>query len=410
MKTDLIFAHAVARISELLVLATGADPHALDISRLRWVIESRCRDSRLDDAAAYAERVMSSPEELNALIDAFVVPETRFFRDSRVFKHLRQGLPEMAADFPGALRILSAPCSTGQEAYSIAAMLQLSGIPPARFFIDAVDISEAALKTARRGLYPESSLRDISRDLQEACGVLEAKQWKMHDALKERIRFIRKNLAEPGALETPQLQAEGQYHLILCRNLFIYLGPKARAVLAQSLASALVPGGRLIIGTADGVEELNAHFVQQGPAAAFAYTHHSAQASVPVRPAPAQQKPAASRISRVAQLPGRNDSVNRAAQSVSGPGPASDVSSAASFYNSALHHHHHGNHRKAERHCRQALYLDPKHLPALELLAKLWIQYPNLRLRRALEARIHRSRLASGYWPEESRVARRENP
>ena len=146
MKTDLIFAHAVARISELLVLTTGAEPHALDVSRLRWVIESRCRASRLDDAAAYAERVMSSPEELNALIDASVVPETRFFRDSRVFKHLRQGLPEMAADFPGALHILSAPCSTGQEAYSIAAMLQLSGITPARFSIDAVDISEAALK------------------------------------------------------------------------------------------------------------------------------------------------------------------------------------------------------------------------------------------------------------------------
>ena len=422
MKTDIVFAHAMTQISELLVLATGADPHTLDVSRLRWVIESRCRKLRLDDAAAYAEWAKSSTEELDALIDAFVVQETRFFRDSRVFKHLRQGLLQMAADFPGALRILSAPCSTGQEAYSIAALLQESGIPPARFSIDAFDISAAALNTARGGLYPEASMRDVSRDLQEACGVLQAKQWKMHDALKQRIRFSRRNLAEPGALEAPHFEVEAKYHLILCRNLFIYLGPKARAVLAQSLASALIPGGRLIIGTADGVEELNAHFAQHGPAAAFAYTHRSAEASAPARtaPAPAQPKPAASRVSRAAQLPDRNDAVIRAAQTVSGAGPVRDASSAASFYHSALHHHHHGNHRKAERHCRQALYLDPKHLPALELLAKLWIQYPNLRLRRALEARIHRNRLASGvsaplhiasgHWSEETGAARKENP
>jgi hypothetical protein len=69
--------------------------------------------------------------------------------------------------------------------------------------------------------------------------------------------------------------------------------------------------------------------------------------------------------------------------------------SAESFYQSALQHHQHGDPRKAERRCRQALYLDPKYLPALELLATLWIQNPNQRLRRALEVRILRNRLAA---------------
>ena len=420
MKTDIVFAHTMTQISELLVHATGVDPHSLDVSRLRWVIESRCRHSQLDDPTAYVERVMSSSDELDALIDAFVVQETRFFRDSRVFKHLRQWLPRMATDFPGALRILSAPCSTGQEAYSIAALLQESGIPLARFTVDAIDISVAALEVARRGVYPGASMRDVSLDLQQACGVIEAEQWKMHNALKGRIRFHRKNLAEPGALDTQQLEIGGKYHLILCRNLFIYICPQARAMLAQSLASALLPGGHLVIGSADGVEELNALFVPQGPAAAFAYMHRPANAPVFVRSnAPVESNPAASRIARAAQLPRRTEAVTPAAQTLSGTAADRVPSSAASFYHSALQHHHHGNHRKAERHCRQALYLDPKHLPALELLAKLWLQYPNLRLRRALEARIHRNRLASGvvspfnsasgYWTEEPRAARKEN-
>jgi tetratricopeptide (TPR) repeat protein len=70
--------------------------------------------------------------------------------------------------------------------------------------------------------------------------------------------------------------------------------------------------------------------------------------------------------------------------------------SAAGYYQSALQYHQHGDPKKAERRCRQALYLDPKYLPALELLAALWIQHPNPRLRRALEARIVRNRVAVG--------------
>jgi hypothetical protein len=61
-----------------------------------------------------------------------------------------------------------------------------------------------------------------------------------------------------------------------------------------------------------------------------------------------------------------------------------------------LEHQQHGELRRAERRCRQALYLDPKYLPALELLEKLWSQHPNLRLRRALEARILRHRVGAG--------------
>jgi chemotaxis protein methyltransferase WspC len=416
MRDAASYSRSMTEIVGQLVRASGVDPRWLDANRLDWVIEARCRNLKLDGAAVYAEHLKSSPEELDALIDATVVQETRFFRDSTVFRHLELWLPRMASDFLGPLRILSAPCSTGQEAYSLAATLQQAGIPLARFTIDAFDISIGALHTARRGVYPEDAMRNLAADRQQVCGVLGDKQWAMHEALRRRIRFERRNLAEPGALDaqpdsTDRAQvgwaemgasgAGGPYHLILCRNLFIYLRPQARAVLARSLASALVPGGRLVIGTADRVEELNSVFLPQKPAASFAFTHRhpaapagpGADASLKLGSNARQQEPIARK-----PKPSLEPVLAQAA-----PAPAAPEStvarhaapSAESFYQSALQHHLHGDPHKAERRCRQALYLDPKYLPALELLATLWIQNPNQRLRRALEVRILRNRLAA---------------
>jgi chemotaxis protein methyltransferase WspC len=335
----------------------------------------------------------------------------------------------MAADFLGPLRILSAPCGTGQEAYSLAATLRQAGIPLARFTIDAFDISIGALQIARRGVYPEEAMRNLSAERQQACGVLVDKQWKMHEALRRRIRFERRNLAEPSALDpqpdiaekanagrTDASRAEmgasgsgGLYHLILCRNLFIYLRQQARTALAQSLASALAPGGRLVIGTADRVEELNAVFLPHKPAASFAFTHrHPAAPAFPATNA----SPKLEHNGRQQKLIASHPKPVHAQAAIAPAALNSNASIAAehaaplaeSYYQSALQHHLHGDPRKAERRCRQALYLDPKYLPALELLATLWIQYPNPRLRRALEVRIHRSRLAasSGSSPANS--------
>ena len=205
MRDAASYSRSMTEIVGQLVRASGVDPRWLDANRLDWVIEARCRNLKLDGAAVYAEHLKSSPEELDALIDATVVQETRFFRDSTVFRHLELWLPRMASDFLGPLRILSAPCSTGQEAYSLAATLQQAGIPLARFTIDAFDISIGALHTARRGVYPEDAMRNLAADRQQACGVLGDKQWAMHEALRRRIRFERRNLAEPSGRTWAQI-------------------------------------------------------------------------------------------------------------------------------------------------------------------------------------------------------------
>jgi chemotaxis protein methyltransferase WspC len=363
-------------IAKRLTEAVGIDAESLESDRIAWTIHSRCRHLHLSSAEEYLQVLKSSSAELDDLIDGLVIQETRFFRDIAVFDHIRTWAEDAAANIQGPLRILSAPCSTGQEAYSVAATMHSAGIPPSEFTVDAFDISRAALFTAQRGIYAAGALQNLAVELQNACGTLRDNHWHMHEFLRSRIRFQRRNLVDPTALDN-----EPGYHLILCRNLFIYLHAGARAVLSDSLSRALLPGGRLIVGAGDRVSELNARFVHVKPAAGFGFTHKTAAANpkMPLaNPAP-RAVPQTTRATYWAQsLPKLEEH---------------DVpTTAVEFYRRAQEYKDRGNLRQAERRCRQALYLAPNYVPALELLQTLWHVHPNARLRRALSARIERVR------------------
>jgi chemotaxis protein methyltransferase WspC len=371
---DPIEPRLLERIVRRLADAAGIDPASLEAGRIRWTIERRCRHLGLTGASAYLNHMESSPAELECLIDALVIQETRFFRDPAVFEHLRIWAQGMAASNSGPLRILSAPCSTGQEAYSLAATLSCAGIPSTDFSIDAFDISHTALAVAHRGVYPAGTLEHVPEDLRAACGTLRNQHWHMREELRTCLRFDRRNLADSAALGDEQ-----RYHLILCRNLFIYLHPQARAILAESLSRTLLPGGRLIVGAGDRVAELNARFTPLNPAASFGFTH----------------KPVVTPRTPAAPLQPVKAGVRRFILSIPRPEGQPAAATAVEFYRRAVEYKERGSVRQAERRCRQALYLAPGYLPALELLETLWHMHPNARLRRALKARIQRVRTES---------------
>ncbi len=183
------------RVAGRLADAAGMDTGSLDAGRTRWAVEARCRHLGLSTGGAYIERLENTPEETGELIDFLVIQETRFFRDPEVFEHIGRWAPRMPAAFTPPLRILSAPCSTGQEAYSLAAVLHHAGLPLDAFTIDAFDISTTALAAARRGIYPEIALKDAPRELQQALGAVRNHHWRMHDAVRAAIHFDRRNLA-----------------------------------------------------------------------------------------------------------------------------------------------------------------------------------------------------------------------
>jgi chemotaxis methyl-accepting protein methylase len=368
----LILDQVIQRIAD----DAGIDPASLELGRIAWTIQRRCRVLAISDPRDYLAHLQSSGTELDQLIDALVIQETRFFRDLQVFDQLRLWARETASRSAEPLRILSAPCSTGQEAYSVAAVLHSAGIPFPGFSIDAFDISPSALAVAQRGVYPAGALDHVPQELRAACGTLRNQHWEMREELRGRIRFDRRNLSQPGALATAP-----RYHLILCRNLFIYLGAPARAVLAHMLSQALLPGGRLVVGAGDRVAELNALFTSLKPASSFGLIHK-----------PVHRIPVAVSFTAVQPLQLRTPRLE--SPSII-PGIAVQTETAVEFYRRAVECMERGNARQAERRCRQALYLAPSYLPALEMLQSLWHVHPNVRIQRALSARIQRVRAES---------------
>ena len=117
----------------------------------------------------------------------------------------------------------------------MAAILRRGGI--SSFTIERIRyLAHGAGNVAQRGVYPGRALDDAPADLKAACGELENQHWHMRDELRSRIRFERRNLAEASALD-----GEPGYHLILCRNLFIYLHAGARAVLGSHSVTLCCP-------------------------------------------------------------------------------------------------------------------------------------------------------------------------
>jgi chemotaxis protein methyltransferase WspC len=152
-----------ARFEQLLERTMGLNAASIGAAAIERAVRARLAACKLEDADAgrYWQQVQRSPEELQALVEEVVVPETWFFRDPQAFAAMthiitKEWLPAHAS---GVLRLLSLPCSTGEEPYTMAMALIDAGVPCDRFMIDAVDISGEALARARRGVYGGNSFR-----------------------------------------------------------------------------------------------------------------------------------------------------------------------------------------------------------------------------------------------------------
>lgn len=238
----------LAEVEQLLLETIGLDPAAIGRPAIQRAVERRCEQCALPGAADYVRRVRHSQRELQALIETVVVPETWFFRDPAAFEALARYVREewLAAHPQGVLRLLSAGCSTGEEPYSMAMALLESGVPAARFTIDALDISTHALAVARHAVYGKNSFR--SEDLGfRALHMLEATLGhELKPAPRARVHFRAGNL-----LDTELLAARTPYGVIFCRNLLIYLDRASQQRVVGSLTAALEAGGLLFVGPSE---------------------------------------------------------------------------------------------------------------------------------------------------------------
>ena len=200
-------------------------------------------------AASYLERLAAEPALLRALIAEVTIGETYFFRDSQQFDVIRTTvLPDVLRRRTGEvpLRIWSAGCSTGEEAYSLAILLDECGLGD-RAMLLATDVSNTAIEAARRGQYgPWSFRRDVA-GWRERCFVRTGKRWTIAAAFR-RIAFMVHNLMQPAPAS---IISAGGFDLIVCRNVLLYFDRKTVERATHLLADALAPGGWLLTSPTD---------------------------------------------------------------------------------------------------------------------------------------------------------------
>lgn len=182
-------------------------------------------------------------------LKAFSITVTEMFRDPAVYRCLREKVLPVLASYP-FIRIWIAGCATGEEAYSLAILLEEEGLYD-RTTLFATDFNDEALARARAGIYPLDRIRLFTRNYQEAGGIQPFSNYchARYDAmavcqpLKRNITFANHNLVTDGVF--------GEMHLILCRNVLIYFDRALQGRVLSLFRDSLDPRGYLCLGSAE---------------------------------------------------------------------------------------------------------------------------------------------------------------
>jgi chemotaxis protein methyltransferase CheR len=222
----------------------------------RYLIESRlsmlCRRAGIASIEEIVRRLRVGRDETLAMqvVEAMTTNETLFFRDRTPFDLFRDVvLPELCArrDHSQPIRIWSAACSTGQEAYSLAMILdemapQLGG---RRYEIIGTDISQEVVEKAKAGSYSQFEIqRGLPIQMLIKYFTQAGDQWRVVDRLKAAVRFQTFNL-----LDDPT--RFGMFDVIFCRNVMIYFDMATKAKVIATLARRLHPWGVVVLGAAE---------------------------------------------------------------------------------------------------------------------------------------------------------------
>jgi chemotaxis protein methyltransferase CheR len=243
---------ALRVLGGLLEARTGQQLVAGRQWRIETALKPVARALGIDGIDALVAKLLNGKEETLAttVVEALLNNETSFFRDPGVFDLLNSAAFDRvrtARREAKRLRVWSAGCSTGQEAYSLAIMLSEAEARWAGWSLDlaATDVSEAAVFRARRGRYSQFEIqrglpvRTMLRWFEQ-----QGEEWVVDNRLRRMIRFATHSLTTP---------PPGQFDVILCRNVLMYFAPSVRRAVFERLHEALAPDGILMLGAGETV-------------------------------------------------------------------------------------------------------------------------------------------------------------
>jgi chemotaxis protein methyltransferase CheR len=199
--------------------------------------------------------------EIEQFINAFTVNETYFYREDHQLKCLTNDvLAERVRDKKRGelIRIWSAPCSTGEEPYSIAIWLleHWSLVDDYEIEIVGSDIDTDVLEFARKGVFGKRALMRLTPQvIEKYFSALTQESWQILSDLRDSVRFSPVNIAEPG-----DTRAHGRFDVIFCRNVLIYFDDASRRIAAENLYENLMPGGFICLGHTESMSRISPLF------------------------------------------------------------------------------------------------------------------------------------------------------
>jgi len=415
----------LTKFETLLKRTMGLDIQSIGRPMLERALQERRANCALEDLDAYWLLLQISEHEQLQLIEAVIVPETWFFRNREAFIEMAQLQPQRQINASQPLRILSLPCSTGEEPYSIAMALLDTGMPPQHFRIDAIDISAQAISIARQAIYGKNSFRGNFLEFRDRYFALNAQGYALSETVRQQVRFIQSNL-----FADDLLPGAPPYDIIFCRNLLIYFDRPTQHQATTIMTQRLAPDGLLFVGPAESALMMQHPLTPLKAPMAFAFRQGAPKLKEIVKqllpqPAPIGFLPQSSQLPLRPTLPSRPVAL-RPPQSMAKPasgatlaplskeslesvqlladqgklGEAANLceqlmnrhgASAAAYYLMGVIHDASDRTQAASDCYRKALYLEPTHADAMAHLAALLQTQGDIAGAKLLQQRARRS-------------------
>ncbi|MFY0730345.1 CheR family methyltransferase [Pseudomonas sp. NFX15] len=408
------------RFFDFLKERIGLDVTSVGQALIERAVRQRTIQSQAATVDEYWRTLQVSRDEQQALIEAVIVPETWFFRYPESFATLAKLASKRLAEINNlrALRILSLPCSTGEEPYSIAMALLDAGLKPHQFKVEGMDVSPLSVEKARRGRYGKNSFRGDDIGYRDRHFTAEGEGYRLNPRVQEQVRLQVGNLLDPALLA-----GEPAFDFVFCRNLLIYFDQPTQKQVFEVLKQLTHMDGVLFIGPAEGSLLGRLGMRSIGIAQSFAFSRQGTPDPEPFpafmapplpvpqplrapTPTPVRGQP----FSRVAPVqPLREMPASDAAGLLANIATLADEGKSAEarvvcerylrthepvaqvFYWLGLLSDVAGNALEAQAYYRKALYLEPQHPEALMHLAALLQAQGDVAGARRLQERAARS-------------------
>ncbi|WP_223458761.1 CheR family methyltransferase [Pseudomonas sp. GL-RE-19] len=412
------------RFFDFLKERIGLDVTSVGPAIIERAVRQRSIAAQAPSADEYWRTLQGSRDEQQALIEAVIVPETWFFRYPESFVTLAKLASKRLAEINHlrALRILSLPCSTGEEPYSIAMALLDTGLKPHQFKVDGLDVSPLSVEKARRALFGKNSFRGDDIAFRDRHFIAEGESYRLDQRVLEQVRLQVGNLLDPALLA-----GEPPFDFVFCRNLLIYFDQPTQKQVFEVLKCLTHVEGVLFIGPAEGSLLGRLGMRSIGIAQSFAFSRQGmpdpeplpafVPAPLPVPqplrnppPAPVRSRPFA-RVAPLQAVPAISGADTAALLAniavLADEGKSADARAACEsylrshepvaqvFYWLGLLSDVAGNTLEAQGFYRKALYLEPQHPEALMHLAGLLQAQGDAMGARRLQERAARSARAA---------------